>query len=261
MDDPRLYGELASWWPLLSAPEDYEEEAGIYIRAFMEACDARPTTLLELGSGGGNNASHMKRSFEDVVLVDRSAGMLDVSRRLNPECRHVQGDMRSVRLGRQFDCVFIHDAVCYITTEDDLRQVMETALVHCVPGGVALFAPDFVTETFRLSTDHGGHDGADRGMRYLEWTWDPDPSDTTYVVDFAYLLREADGSTRVVQDRHLEGLFPRSTWLRLLEKVGFSPRAVEIQFSDVEWPTEMFVAKLPHSPREPRLPNRSSREP
>lgn len=24
---PRLYGELASWWTLLSAPEEYEEEA------------------------------------------------------------------------------------------------------------------------------------------------------------------------------------------------------------------------------------------
>jgi hypothetical protein len=24
---PKLYGELASWWPLLSSPDDYAEEA------------------------------------------------------------------------------------------------------------------------------------------------------------------------------------------------------------------------------------------
>jgi trans-aconitate methyltransferase len=70
-----------------------------------------------------------------VVLVDRSPGMLEVSRALNPECDHVEGDMRTVRLGRQFDCVFVHDAVCYMTTEADLRAAIETAYVHCAPGG------------------------------------------------------------------------------------------------------------------------------
>ena len=28
----RLYDDLTSWWPLLSAPEDYEEEAEFYAR-------------------------------------------------------------------------------------------------------------------------------------------------------------------------------------------------------------------------------------
>ena len=76
--------------------------------------------MLELGSGGGNNASHLKRRFQ-LTLVDRSPEMLAVSRRLNPECEHVEGDMRTVRLGRTFDAVFVHDAIAYITTEDDLR--------------------------------------------------------------------------------------------------------------------------------------------
>lgn len=111
--------------------------------------------MLELGSGGGNNASHMKREFL-LTLVDRSPGMLGVSRRLNPECEHVEGDMRSVRLGRTFDAVFVHDAIAYLTTEDDLRALFETAFEHCRRGGVALFVPDCVGETFEPATDHGG---------------------------------------------------------------------------------------------------------
>ena len=87
-----------------------------------------------------------------------SAGMRAVSLALNPDCEHVAGDMRSVRLGRQFDAVFVHDAVCYMTTESDLQLAIETAFVHCQPGGVALFAPDFVRDTFRPGTDHGGSD-------------------------------------------------------------------------------------------------------
>jgi hypothetical protein len=244
-DAPKLYTELAMWWPLLSAPEDYVEEAAFYQEALIAACAPPARTLLELGSGGGNNASHLKAHF-DIVLVDRSAGMLAVSRALNPECEHVEGDMRTVRLGRQFDCVFVHDAVVYMKTEEDLRQAIDTAFVHCRPGGAALFAPDHVRETFRPSTDHGGHDGSDRGLRYLEWTWDPDPNDTTCTVDYAYLLRASDGTVRVEHDRYIEGLFARSDWLRLLSEAGFQPRVLPFDHSELEPGTyEVFVAKKP----------------
>jgi SAM-dependent methyltransferase len=243
---PKLYGDLASWWPLMSAPEDYEEEAAFYRRALTGAGERPPRTLLELGSGGGNNALHMKSHFDEVVLVDVAPGMLEVSRRLNPECEHVQGDMRTVRLGRQFDRLFVHDAVCYMTTLDDVRRAMETAWEHCAPGGAALFAPDHVRENFAPSTDHGGHDGEGRAMRYLEWAWDPDPADTTYTVDYTYALREADGSVRVEHDRHVEGLFPRADWLRLLADVGFEATVLPFDHSELEPGTyEVFVARKP----------------
>jgi SAM-dependent methyltransferase len=242
---PRLYGELASWWPLLSAPAEYAEEAAFYQRLLLETARRPCATLLELGSGGGNNASHLKTRFR-MVLVDRSPGMLEVSRALNPECEHVEGDMRAVCLGRRFDAVFVHDAVSYLTTEADLRQAIETAYVHCEPGGAALFAPDHVRETFRPSTDHGGHDGETRGLRYLEWTWDPDPADSTYVADYAYLLRDGDGSVRVERDRHVGGLFSRADWLRLLAEVGFEPRRVPFDHSELEPGTyELFVGRRP----------------
>ena len=88
-----------------------------------------------------------------LTLVDLSADMLEMSRRLNPGCAHHQGDMRTLRLGRTFDAVFVHDAVAYMTTEADLRQVTETAFAHCRPGGIALFVPDHTTENFEPVTD------------------------------------------------------------------------------------------------------------
>ena len=97
--------------------------------------------VLELGSGGGHVALHLKQRFA-MTLVDLSEDMLAVSRRLNPECEHLQGDMRTVRLGRTFDAVFVHDAVDYMTTEADLRRAIETAFAHCRPGGIAVFVPD-----------------------------------------------------------------------------------------------------------------------
>ncbi len=240
-----MYGELASWWPLLSEPDEYAEAAAFYQQVLIDACGQPPRTLLELGSGGGNNASHLKARFE-VTLVDRAPGMLDVSRALNPGCRHVEGDMRVVRLGRHFDCVFIQDAIGHMITEHDLRKAMQTAFVHCRAGGAALFAPDYTRENFRSSTQHGGHDGEVRSLRYVEWTWDPDPSDSTYIVDLAYLLREGSGPVRVEQDRHILGLFTRSEWLRLLGEVGFEPSVVQSRHIDPDpLAREVFLAVKP----------------
>lgn len=241
----KLYDELAPWWPLLSAPEDYAEEARFYERVLLDASRRPVRTMLELGSGGGNNASHLAPRY-DMTLVDPAPGMLEVSRGLNPSCEHREGDMRTVRLGRTFDAVFVHDAIVYMVTEADLRRAIETAYVHCAPGGAALFAPDHVRENFGPSTDDGGHDGESRALRYLEWTWDPDPDDTTYLVDYAYMLREADGSTRVVHDRHVEGLFSRDQWLCWITEAGFAAAVVPLEHSEVEAGTcEVFVGSKP----------------
>lgn len=233
LDLPRLYRDLAAWWPLLSAPEDYAEEAEWYRRAIDSVSGRDITTVLELGSGCGNNASHLKAHFA-MTLVDLSEGMLKVSEQLNPECEHIQGDMRSVRLGRTFDAVFVHDAISYVTSITDLRRVMETAYVHCVPGGVALFAPDQTRETFKPGTRHGGHDHGTRGLRYLVWQWDPDQDDTTYHSLMVYAMWTGSCEVDVVRDLHVCGLFGKAAWLRALADIGFTLTARLFEHSELE---------------------------
>ena len=223
---------------MLSAPEDYAEEAAFYAQVLTDACN--PTKVLELGSGGGNNASHMKEHFE-MTLVDLSEGMLAVSRRLNPECEHVKGDMRDVRLDREFDAVFVHDAIAYITSEHDLSATFETAYLHCKTGGAALFCPDYVRETFRPGTDHGGHDGDGRFMRYLEWVFDPDPADDTYFTDMTYVMREGTNEPQVIHERWLEGLFSTDRWLELMTEVGFSARTITYENEDAPLGMTLFL--------------------
>lgn len=216
----KLYDQLADWWPVFSPTRAYQREAAHFVRVLRTATRPPPRTLLELGSGGGNSASHLKARFE-MTLVDLSPRMLRVSRRLNPECEHVKGDIRTVRLGRLFDAVFVHDAICHMTTEADLRAVMRTAYEHCRPGGAALFVPDFVRETFVEGVDEGGSDAERGSVRFLQWVTDPNPADTTYVIDFAILIRDRRGRVRVEHDRHVQGIFRRARWLRLLREVGF----------------------------------------
>ena len=242
---PKLYKELTDWWPLLSAPEDYAEEGEFYRQTILAHSQIVPNTMLELGSGGGNNASHLKAHFQ-LTLLDLSAGMLAISQKLNPACEHIQGDMRAVRLGRLFDAVFIHDAIGYLTTQSDLADAITTAFVHCRPGGVALFAPDCVRETFKPSTSHGGHDGQGRSLRYLEWSWDPDPNDTTYLNFMIYALREGAQAIRTVSDRHQLGLFAHADWMRLIRAAGFEAKSMPFEHSDLEpGSTYVFVGVKP----------------
>lgn len=234
---PRLYSDLAPWFHLLTAPHDYREEAEYYSARITEAAIGHVHTVLELGSGGGNNASHMKQRFT-MTLSDLSHDMLEVSRSINPELTHIQGDMRTLRIpGAQFDAVFAHDAVMYLTTEDDIRAMAETAAFHCRSGGGVVVVPDHVRETFTPPyTEHGGHDGPDgRGMRYLMWCTDPDPTDTTFVSDFAYLLRDSDGTVRVEHDRHIQGIFPESAWIDALTSAGFDTKT-----HTSRWETPVF---------------------
>ncbi len=242
----RLYSELAPWFHLLTHPSDYEEEAGHIARVVDAAIEGEARTLLELGSGGGNNASHLKTRFT-CTLTDVSPEMLELSRTLNPECEHIQGDMRTLRLGSStFDVVLVHDAVAYMTTEDDLRAVLETVAAHLRPGGVGVLVPDTTVELFAPGTRHGGHDGDDgRSLRYLEWDHDPDPDDTTYDVEFVVVLMEKTKQIRVEHDHQTCGVFTEAVWRDLVAQARLELVDVETVDDPHTGEHAVFVARKP----------------
>ena len=244
-----MYGDLAPWWPLISPPEDYVAE-GDMVAALLAGADPAIQTVLELGSGGGHVASHLTGRFA-MTLVDLSPAMLAESTRLNPGCAHVVGDMRTVRLGRLFDGILVHDAIDYLVTDDEVAALATTIETHLRPGGVALLVPDHVTESFQPSTDWGGSDSPDgRGARYLEWTWDPDPDDTHVQTVYSFVLRSADGSVQTATETHHFGLFSRQRWLDLLGGAGLSVTPVLEDTAEDRAARTMFVAQKPLAPQE-----------
>src|SRR5580658_4616966 len=64
--------------------------------------------------------------------------------------------------------------------------------------------------------------------------------DTKYRTDFAILLRDHRGDLRVVHDSHIEGVFQRAEWMRLLGGAGFEANTLTDK-----WGREIFVAKRP----------------
>jgi hypothetical protein len=223
----KLYTELVDAYALLTPREDYEEESAFYQRVLRSALGDGPLELLEVGAGAGHTVSWFE-GFA-LTLTDLSPQMLALAAANVPSARCVVGDMRELRLGRRFDAVFAHDALCHLTTRADLLATARTIAAHLRPGGAALLVPDYVTETFEPSTEHGGGDADGQGVRYLAWCWQREGQDEGYVTDYVVMHRTGDGEPRVGVDRHEEGLFPRETWIAVLAEAGLRAEPVDTE--------------------------------
>jgi len=240
----RLYSDLARLWPLVSPPERYEQEARYWREALRRELGPGRHEILELGVGGGHNLSHLTGDFQ-ATAVDLSERMLANSIRLNPGVEHLVGDMRTVRLGKKFKAVLIHDAISYMLTRDDLGAAFTTAAAHLEPGGVFITAPDYFRETFHGPwVRHSTHSDGETELTFIEYSHDPDPADTTVETIMFYLIREG-GALRIEQDRHITGLFPKADWIRLMEEAGFEVGEIETDLGeDPRYPCLLLIGVL-----------------
>lgn len=251
---PRLYGDLAWLWPILSPPGHYREEAGTLLEVFATLATTKPARaeggrrqraarprLLELGAGGGHLLLHLARRF-DCTATDLSPAMLENCERLVPKVRRVLGDMRTLRLEEEFDAVLIHDAIDYMRTAADVRAALTTAAAHLRPGGVLFVAPTYTKDNFvDGEAEHDADPSAN--LTYLSYVHDPEPSDTEYELMLVYLIR--DPRTRAVEatvDRHRCGLFSEREWLAFFREAGFGARVVE---DDKAWTLFAGTKKAP----------------
>lgn len=221
---PRLYDDLAWLWPMWGSAEEYADYCGHAMRLIRAHTQIPVHSMLDLGCGGGKNVFHLKRCCA-VTGLDLSPRMLELARRFHPECEFVQGDMRSLDLGRSFDAVFVDDAISYMTTRADLQSVFAAAWLHLKPGGVMIVTPDETKETFvqnRTAATVAAETTkpADLDVVFVENNYDPDPEDDHYEATMVYLIRQ-QGKLRVETDRHLLGLFPLAVWRQMLMDAGF----------------------------------------
>jgi hypothetical protein len=74
----------------------------------------------------------------------------------------------------------------------------------------------------------------------MSWSHAPVAGATTHDVDYAILIRAADGSVELVHDRHVIGLFAHSTWQETVIRAGFAPPT---SVRD-RWGRNVFIARI-----------------
>ena len=225
----RLYSDLAWLWPMWGDASEYAPYCAHVTRLIRQSARREVHSLLNMGCGGGKNVFNLKQDFA-VTGLDISPAMLDLASQLNPECRFLQADMRTFSLPERFDAILIDDAICYMTTETDLRAVFQSAYAHLHAGGVMVCGPDDTPETFVQNHTRATHAAAAKPEHvevvFIENYFDPAPGDTEYDALMIYLIRE-NGQLRIEHDLHRLGLFSLDVWRRLLISAGFEIHAVE----------------------------------
>lgn len=213
------YNDLAWTEDWLADPTDYEDEVATYLGLIQQYAAAPHQTLLHLGSGAGGMDHSFKRHFT-VTGVDLSAGMLAKARATHPDIEYLEGDMRTLRLGRLFDAVAIPDSIDYMATLDDLRSAIATAVAHLKPGGVLLVVgkpqEQFQNNNFAYTGERQGIH-----ITLLENNYINPHHPNTYEATLVYLIRQ-NGDLTMHQDRHILGLFPQATWEQVFRDAGLT---------------------------------------
>ncbi|UCE41199.1 MAG: class I SAM-dependent methyltransferase [Candidatus Aminicenantes bacterium] len=229
-DVRRLYHDLSWIWPIVSPPEDYVEETESISRVIKEKARIDVRSLLHLGCGGGRNDFTFQKQFA-VTGVDISEEMLKLAKELNPAAEYIKGDMRSIRLGRTFDCVVALDSVNYMKTEEELSQLFYTAFDHLNPGGVFLTVVEESQNRFKQNrVISSTHSLDDTQITFIENSYDPNPEDNHFEMTFIYLVRDK-GGLKIYTDSHIWGLFKMDTWRRLLKTTGFDVQELKFEHS------------------------------
>ncbi len=92
------------------------------------------------------------------------------------------------------------------------------------------------------------HGDCESELTFIEFTYDPDPSDTTIETILFYLIR-TPGGLQIELDRHITGLFPRRRWLDLLAEAGFQVEPYPCGQGDAAEPPILLVGTLSDSPK------------
>jgi len=198
----------------------------VYVDLIKRTAADPPSTLLHLGSGAGGYDVFFKRHFI-VTGVDLSVGMLNKARKAHPDIEYIEGDMRTIRLNRQFDAVAIPDSIDYMASQEDLQQAIQTAVMHLKTGGVLLVVAKteeiFQNNNFAYA---GEKDGIH--MTLLENNYINPFRPNTYEATFVYLIRQ-QGELTIHTDHQVLGLFSQAMWDEVFKNAGMTMQKTNLE--------------------------------
>jgi len=103
--------------------------------AFRRFLPSAPGSMLDIGCGTGRHVAAMAETISDCWGVDLIETNVAYARARHPRLHVVQGDMRTVRLGRDFDVITsFGNALSYALMDADLVRTMDTYAAHTRPG-------------------------------------------------------------------------------------------------------------------------------
>jgi len=241
------YNELAWTEDWLADPAEYEDEVKVYVDLIRRTASEPPRTLLHLGSGAGGHDTIFKCHFA-ITGVDLSPGMLHKARKAHPDIEYIEGDMRTLRLDRQFDAVAIPDSIDYMASAEDLQQAIQTAVMHLKPGGVLLVTAK-TKEIFQDNNFVYSGEKDNIHITLFENNFINPFHPNTYEATLVYLIRQ-QGELTIHTEQQVLGLFSQATWDDVFKNAGITMRRTTLDgiydpylLNDGKYPLVIFVGR------------------
>lgn len=145
MTHPVFNQTYADQYDLLYGDKNYEAECDLLEQAFKKyGCKIK--SILDIGCGTGNHSIPLTKRGYDVTGIDLSENMLVYAREkakvltISSSVNFLQGDARTVDVGKKFDAVLMMFAVLgYQSTNEDVLAALNTVRKHLNPGGLFIF--------------------------------------------------------------------------------------------------------------------------
>ncbi|OYX84642.1 MAG: SAM-dependent methyltransferase [Flavobacteriales bacterium 32-34-25] len=119
---------------------DYNKEYAFYNNLLQKS---NPKSILEIGSGTGNLAQRFIKNKQNYTGLDYSKRMISISKKRNPNCHFIHGDMRDFNLENKVDAIIITSrSTSYLITNNDINDTFSSLHQNLTTNGVIIF--DFI---------------------------------------------------------------------------------------------------------------------
>jgi ubiquinone/menaquinone biosynthesis C-methylase UbiE len=217
-----LYTELAEYYDIVYAFKDYRKETARLVELARHHVRSGGRDWLDVACGTGGHLRFLASRFR-CTGVDASPAMLRIARRKVLGVRFIQGDMRSFRLGKQFDVVScLFSAIGHVRTRTGLRRAIRRMADHLKPGGVLLIEPWITPGAWRAGMVHSLTATAP-GLTIARVSYSGRRGSES-ILRMHHLIGRKGRGVRYLPVTELSGLFGHATTLLLLRRAGLRPR-------------------------------------
>ncbi|MDD3238877.1 MAG: class I SAM-dependent methyltransferase [Lachnospira sp.] len=213
----------------------YEEWTTYLLELMKENQLAAPADIVELGCGTGTVTQILDRAGYNCVGIDLSAEMLSVAMdkmyESEQQIMYVQQDMRDFELPYETDgMVSIGDSMNYITTSDDLKQVLECVNQGLKSGGVFIFDLKTIHFFRDVLGDNTFAENRDNSAFIWDNFYDEDNRNNEY--DLAvFIENEDDGTFERYEENHYQHGLTLEEVSEAVEAAGLKIRQVYDAFT------------------------------
>lgn len=222
MSKQLLHNQLAKHYNRVYSFRDYLDEAVRLQNLIIKYSASRGNMLLDAACGTGLHLKHLKDDFV-CTGVDISKSMLKIARKNVKGVTFKEGDMKTVRLGKQFDAIIcMLSSIGYVKTTSNLEKTIRNFSKHLKKGGLALIEPSHAKSFYvrgepRITT----YDGKDAKIARVNFTR---TRQATAVLSMHLLIAERGKDAKYFVDKHELGLFGVNSTIKIMKAAGLKSK-------------------------------------